>query len=680
MRKTVILIGLLCLLFQSALAVQNPTKNRKKVAVVLSGGGAKGVAHISALKVIEEAGIPIDYVVGTSMGSLIGALYSIGYTTAQMDSLVRSQDWKFLLTDASSNENESLNKREKSGQYVLTVPFHKSPTDLLAGGGVIHGRNIAILLSKLTGQYHDSIDFNKLPIPFACVSYDISKGKEYIFHSGKLALAMRSSMSIPGVFNPVKWNNMVLVDGGMSDNYPVDVARGMGADIVIGVDVADTLANANELNGLTEIIGQVVNILCANKYEENVKNSDVHIKVNIKGYSAASFSPAAIDTLLQRGETAAYDKWDELKLLKEKIGLTSYDKTETRKPYQFPKTGKTDIVKEIYPGDKPDNSLSLGIRFDNETLASLLFNTYVNINKNKTKQIDLTVRLGKFVMTRMDYMLHMFNNKSDFKLGYQFDYNDLDINKKGNKIVNYSYSRHMFEGTLLSNWRKLRFEIGARCEFFHYSDLLMPQDLKGIPIEKSGTSLISYYGHLLYSNLDKRSFPTKGMRWNINYSLYTDNFIKYKDLNAISVVSANWMSVLMLGDRLAIEPSIYGRLVLAVDAPLSIRNFIGGEYFGRYYSQQMPFAGINNITYAENKAIISGLKIRQRLTENQYVTLTGNVGIFGERFYNLSVADPIFGIGATYAYDTFLGPMSATFSWSNETKKVGFYLGVGFNF
>jgi len=680
MKKVALLIGLFCLLFQLTLNAQNPTKNRKKVAVVLSGGGAKGVAHISALKVIEEAGIPIDYVIGTSMGSLIGALYSIGYTTTQIDSLVRCQDWKFLFTDASSNENESLSKREKSGQYVLTVPFHKNPADLLTGGGVIQGRNIAALFSKLTEEYNDSIDFNKLPIPYACVAYDISKGKEYVFHSGKLALAMRSSMSIPGVFYPVKWNNMVLVDGGLSDNYPVDVAKKMGADIVIGIDVTDTLSSAKEINSLSGVIGQIVNIFCANKYEENVKNSDVHIKVNIDGYSAASFNPAAIDTLMKRGEFAAYQKWEELKLLKEKIGLTAYDIVPKRKAYHLPKSSKSPIIKEIYPDNKADNSLSLGIRFDNETLASLLFNTYININRNKTKQIDLTVRLGRYVMTRMDYMLHLFKNKSDFKLGYQFDYNDLDMDQKGNKIANYSYSRHMFEGTLLSNRRKLRIEIGTRCEFFHYSNFLMPQDFKKIPIEKSGNFLLSYYGHLLYSNLDKRSFPTKGMRWNVNYSLYTDDFIKYKDMNAISVLSANWTSVFMFGNRLALQPSVYGRAVLAIDAPLSIRNFIGGEYFGRYYSQQMPFIGINNISYAENKALIGGLKIRQKLSDNQYLSITGNVGIFGERFYNLSIANPIFGIGATYAYDTFIGPMSATFSWSNETKKVGFYLGVGFNF
>lgn len=680
MKKALLIIGLFCFFLQTALALDKPIEHRKKVAVVLSGGGAKGVAHIRALKVIEEAGIPVDYVVGTSMGSLIGALYSIGYTTAQMDSIVRAQDWKFLLTDASSNENESLSKREKSGQYVLTVPFHKSPSDLLAGGGVIKGRNIAALFSQLTEGYHDSIDFNKLPIPFACVAYDITKGKEYVFHSGKLALAMRSSMSIPGVFNPVKWNNMVLVDGGLSDNYPVDIARQMGADIVIGVDVADTLANADKLNNMSEIISQVINILCANKYEENVKNSDVHIKVNINGYSAASFSPASIDTLMQRGEDAAYSKWDELKLLKEKIGLSSFDQITIRLPHETHKNPKPEIIKEIYPGDKPDNSLSLGIRFDNETLASLLFNTYININRNKTKQIDLTARLGQCVMIRTDYMIHILKNKANLRLGYQFDYNDLDIDKNGSKIVNYSYNRNMIEGTILTNWKKTSLEIGTRCEFFHYSDFLLPQDLQQVPIEANGTSLISYYGNLLYSSYDKRSFPTKGMRWNIGYSLYTDNFIKYNDMNAISVLNANWSAVFKLGSRFAIQPTVYGRAVLAIDAPLSIRNFIGGEYFGRYYAQQMPFAGINNISYAENKACIGMLKMRQKLTDNQYVYLTGNIGIFGERFYNLSIADPIYGVAATYAYDTFLGPISATFSWSSVTKKVGFYMGVGYNF
>ena len=218
------------------LALPALAQERKKVGVVLSGGGAKGVAHIQALKVIEEAGIPIDYIVGTSMGSIIGGLYSIGYTPQQLDSMVRKQDWMFLLSDRVKRSAMSLNEREKSEKYVFSFPFTKSPKDAVSGG-IIKGQNLANLFTELTVGYHDSVDFNKLPIPFACVSQNIVNGEQIVFHNGILATAMRASMAIPGVFTPVRKDSMILIDGGMINNYPVDVARSMGADIIIGVDV-----------------------------------------------------------------------------------------------------------------------------------------------------------------------------------------------------------------------------------------------------------------------------------------------------------------------------------------------------------------------------------------------------------------------------------------------------------
>ena len=214
--------------------------SRKKVGLVLSGGGAKGMAHIGAIKVIEEAGIPIDYVVGTSMGSIIGGLYAIGYTPEQLDSMVRVQDWMFLLSDQIQRKDMNLMEREADEKYVISVPFSKKAIKDVTGG-LIKGQNIDNLFSELTLGYHDSLSFNKLPIPFACVAENLVKGQEYVFHDGVLSTAMRASMAIPGVFTPVRLDSMVLVDGGVVNNYPVNVAKQMGADIIIGVDVQSEL-------------------------------------------------------------------------------------------------------------------------------------------------------------------------------------------------------------------------------------------------------------------------------------------------------------------------------------------------------------------------------------------------------------------------------------------------------
>ena len=269
-------------------------QNRPKVAVVLSGGGAKGTAHIGALKVIEKAGIPVDYVVGTSMGALVGALYSIGYTPEQLDSMVNAQNWKFLLSDNPNPKEVLLDDRLKSEQYVLSVPFSLKSSNV-ADAGIIKGRNLARLFSVLTEGYQDSVEFNMLPIPFACVSENLVDGSEIVFHRGILATAMRSSMSIPGVFAPIYLNGMVLVDGGMVNNYPVDVALKMGANLVIGVDVQSPLLDASGLKSVKDIFGQIINLQGEKKYQENLRRTDVHIKVNVSGYSAASFTKEAID-------------------------------------------------------------------------------------------------------------------------------------------------------------------------------------------------------------------------------------------------------------------------------------------------------------------------------------------------------------------------------------------------
>lgn len=315
MKQTIIFIASL-LLFMQAAAIPQHQERRKKVGVVLSGGGAKGMAHIGALKVIEDAGIPIDYIVGTSMGAIIGGLYSIGYTPQQLDSMVRKQNWQFLLSDHIERREMNLMEREAEETYVISVPFSKNAIKEVTGG-LIKGHNIDNLFSELTLGYHDSISFDSLPIPFACVSENLVLGEEYVFREGILSTAMRASMAIPGVFTPVRLNDMVLIDGGVVNNYPVDVARQMGADVIIGVDVQSELRPGEELNNTGTILAQLVELMGQEKYLENLNNTNVHIKVNVKGYSAASFTHTAIDTLIVRGTHAAESHRDALLKLKE---------------------------------------------------------------------------------------------------------------------------------------------------------------------------------------------------------------------------------------------------------------------------------------------------------------------------------------------------------------------------
>ena len=290
-------------------------RTRPKVGLVLCGGGAKGTAHIGVLKVLEKAGIPIDYIAGTSMGSIIGGLYSIGYTANQLDSIVRKIDWSFLLSDKKRLQAQDTQERNKAEKYLISRSFGKDPKDEVLGGGLIRGHNIQNTFSALTIGYHDSIDFSQLPIPFACVAQDIVTGKEVVLKSGVLATAMRASMAVPGVFSPIRENGMVLIDGGMVNNYPVDVVRAMGADIVIGVDVQNNLKNDSTLRNAGDILGQIISLMGVEKYDANVRQTDVHIQVDVEGFGATSFTTSAIDSLIRNGREAAEKEWIALRAI-----------------------------------------------------------------------------------------------------------------------------------------------------------------------------------------------------------------------------------------------------------------------------------------------------------------------------------------------------------------------------
>ena len=294
---------------------------RKKVAVVLSGGGAKGMAHIGALKVIEKAGIPIDFITGTSMGSIIGGLYAIGYNANSLDSMVRVQDWSYVITDKEDLTKQSLADRKKQNTYAFTrgITIGKRNYN---DGGIIQGKNLAELFQQLCYGYNDSLNFSSdLPIPFACVATNVIDNSEHDFHSGRLPVAMRASMAIPAAFSPVRIGDMVLVDGGLKNNYPADLAREMGADIIIGVTVQGEPKMANDMGRTMSILSQIIDVNCKNKYDENLAITDLHVQVDTKGYNAASFSPNAIDTLIRRGTEEAMKHWDELMALKKRIGV-----------------------------------------------------------------------------------------------------------------------------------------------------------------------------------------------------------------------------------------------------------------------------------------------------------------------------------------------------------------------
>ncbi|MBK7873133.1 MAG: patatin-like phospholipase family protein [Saprospiraceae bacterium] len=288
---------------------------RPKVGLVLSGGAAKGIAHIGVLKVLEEAGIVPDYITGTSMGSIIGGLYAIGYSAQDMENLILAQDWDKVLSDRIPLNEVIFEEKPFFENALLDLSLEKWKIKIPSG--LIYGQQINNLLTKLTLSAHNIQHFHELPVPFECVGSDIIQGLSVPLRQGYLPDAMRASMAIPTVFTPIVRDSLLLVDGGLVHNFPVSEVKAMGADIIIGVYTGARRADVEKLNSLTGIVTQAVFLLGIQDAEREVHLCDIYIEPDLDFYAAQDFKKA--DSIIARGERAARAKFAELKALADSI-------------------------------------------------------------------------------------------------------------------------------------------------------------------------------------------------------------------------------------------------------------------------------------------------------------------------------------------------------------------------
>lgn len=279
-----------------------------KVGVVLSGGGAKGLAHIGALKVIEEAGVKVDYIGGTSMGAIVGALYAAGYSATELDSIFRATDFNELIQDDVPRGAKTFYEKDDSERYALSLPFNGFKISFpqgISGGQRIYGELVRLL-------YHvkDIRDFNQLPIPFVCIATNVETGEEVVLDSGFLPEAITASGTFPSLFEPSEIDGDILIDGGVVNNYPIDEVKEMGADIIIGVDVQHGLVKRESLSSATGILLQINNYRTVKDMVEKREKTDIYIKPEIGDFSVIDFDHAA--EIMEIGEKAAEARFDEL--------------------------------------------------------------------------------------------------------------------------------------------------------------------------------------------------------------------------------------------------------------------------------------------------------------------------------------------------------------------------------
>jgi len=289
---------------------------RPKVGLVLSGGGAKGFAHIGVIKVLEEVGIRPDIITGTSMGSIIGSLYALGYTAEELTVINETADWNYLLTDNEVLQKVAMEEKPESRKYIFDIPIREKKINLPSG--VIQGQHLELKFAELFWPLSSQENFDSLPIPFHCMAVDVVSGKVIEHRSGDLAKAVRSSMAIPTVFAPVRMDSMLLVDGGVMRNFPVQEAIDMGADIIIGVYVGfSENITADDLGSLTSILSRSIalaGIVDARAQNENV---DILITPDLGKYGSSDFVSGK--EIQQLGEDAARQQYNQLKALADQL-------------------------------------------------------------------------------------------------------------------------------------------------------------------------------------------------------------------------------------------------------------------------------------------------------------------------------------------------------------------------
>ena len=329
---------------------------RPTVAVVLGGGGARGMAHLGVLRYLEEMGIPVDLVGGTSMGGLVSGLYSLGFGAEYLDSLVRAIDWTVMMSDKIPDSFQTYKVRRNKERFALTVPFHYDDEDMrnrimrqtrfnknyeqsdtrsgdmsqemmakIGMGlpdGFLFGYNVRNTLSSVTVGYQDSVAFDQLPVPFFCVATDMLSMNEKNWTAGSLVDAMRSTMAIPGYFRPVRIEGMVLVDGGTRNNFPVDIAKAMGADIVIGSEMP-TPRTLADLGGLANLIMQNITLMSVDICEANRKNTDILLQHELKGYTMLSFDSKSVDDIIAQGYAKAAENKEAFEKIAKRVGAAA---------------------------------------------------------------------------------------------------------------------------------------------------------------------------------------------------------------------------------------------------------------------------------------------------------------------------------------------------------------------
>ncbi len=617
------------------------SSQRPKVALVLSGGGAKGIAHIGVIKYLREIGIPVDMVVGTSIGSIVGAMYSLGYDDKDMIQILSGLDWAYYLGDGVERSKLMYHQKLSYDRYDLDFPFGTG--EITFGGwksgsraeasallksfmpsGIIEGNNILNLFYDMSIGYTQDMDFADLPIPFVCVSSNIVDGTANVHTHGVLPLALRASMSMPGVFNPVYNDSQVLVDGGIRDNFPVDIARQMGADIVIGVNLAiEKESDPEKLRPYLSQVSQLIKIFIGNGLEENNEACDVLIYPDLKGRTALDFSQKNMDELAQIGYDEAKKHSRELEQVHDLLAEFG----STQQQYNAPKaknlTGKTFRLSQInFSGIKGEDvswviahtglkiwtpltmadireavSSLYGTRAYSSVIYSLqedMQGDYIinfELTPQKPHTLDLGIRLDSHDALQSvmrvginEKVLHGVQAELVTKLSYnpsvnatvsylplkfpklsfscQVNKKDADLYEDGMLTNNLRFVDHRF-CIYLSEVSHVRtsFRLGTQYERMSFLRAMSSYWVTSLDSKMLPVRTFGLFGEVRYDNVDNNCFPSRGSQATLRLDQNLWHFRQSgPDFRPFTLLNASYRGVIPLTEHFSLIPQTYAAL------------------------------------------------------------------------------------------------------------------------
>ena len=708
------------------------TSKKPKIGLVLSGGGAKGLAHIGVLKVIDSLGIKIDYIGGTSMGAIIGGMYASGYTGKQLDSIFKTLTIDELVQDNIPRKSKILINKRNDDIYALVLPFKKlkleTPNALSKG---LYNFNF---LSKISYHVRNTRDFKKLPIPFFCMATDIETGQQVVLDKGIFPQALVASSSIPSIFYPIEIEGQLLIDGGVTNNYPVEKLRELGVDFVIGVDVQEELKTRKELQGITTIFGQISNFNTQSQMESKRKLTDIYIKPDIKGFNVLSFENGK--KIIENGENEARKyltelavfqnknyKKPELPIVKDSIFIGNIGFTELKNYTRAYVLGKLrfkpntkvsfqDFQNGIQNLNNTQNFSSVKYQFNDKDIFIALRENRINTFLKFALHYDELYKSGALVnithkklvskndMVSLDIILGD-NFRYDFNYlidnGYYFSFGVSSVLNKFNKNVNKAFG---IQNYLNNNFEKInldysslnnrvylqtvflrKYNIGGGLEFQHLSleSENLPQANKTI----ENSNYLSFFGYLNHDTFDNKFFPKKGWYFKSNFNYYFDSSDYTKQFNKFSIAKADMAIAFSPLKKLSITIQNEGGFKVGYSS-LPYFDFVLGGYGFKDTNNIRSFYGYDFLSLSGNSYVKASSTLDYEFYKKNHLNFTYNASIVGDFIFNATktwLNKPSFtGFGLGYGLETLVGPIEIKYTWSPETHFSAFWFNLGFIF